>query len=635
MSAQLSNQFDNVVAASTIAEAFWRRAMTAPDSRLYSAAVAPSSSGTRVWHSETYASASPKIARLAHHLASLGVHKGTTVAIISQTRPEWMLADMAIQTVGGIAVSVYQSLPAFEAGYILYDSRASIVFVENEEQAEKIALLRNAPCPIPEREQQSASSTHVHIQHVISFEKVTSLADAVLFSDITTNSAYPTEPPALPTDLGRESIASYVYTSGTTGPPKGVIQTHGNHLTNVAQVAQAGVFVLDGSLFLYLPLAHSFARLAYYIGFLTSAYLTLPAIADRKTSRIDLASVARDLREANPSVLPSVPRLFEKMSAALQARAAGKTFQQKLLRACISNAQITYERRVKGEPLSLLERVLFEGLSPIRAKIKKQLFGTAFHHGISGGAKLDPTVNKFFDALGILICEGYGLTETCVATHVNLPNNRLIGSVGPALPGVEVAITAQDGEILMRGPNITQGYLNRPQATAESWDAQGWFHTGDIGRVDEKGFLYITDRKKELVVTAGGKKIAPQGIESLFKRHPFISQAFLYGDGKPHCVMLFTLNEMELRGLLKHEGFSVPADAKMSALPAVRALVEKAVTDANSGLASFETIKQFAIVDEDFSVENGLLTPTMKMKRKAITAKHAAIIEALYAHARD
>ncbi len=552
------------------------------------------------------------------------------MAIISQTRPEWMLADMAIQTVGGIAVSVYQSLPAFEAGYILHDSKAAIVFVENEEQAEKIALLRRAPCPIPEREQQPASSAHVDIQHVISFEKVASLPDAVLFSDIISNSAYPTQPPPIPTELGRESIASYVYTSGTTGPPKGVIQTHGNHLTNVEQVATAGVFVLDGSLFLYLPLAHSFARLAYYIGFLTSAYLTLPAIADRKTSKIDLAAVARDLREANPSVLPSVPRLFEKMSAALQARAAGKTFQQKLLRACITNALNTYERRMKGASLSLIEKLLFEGLSPIRTKIKQQLFGNAFRHGISGGAKLDPTVNKFFDALGILICEGYGLTETCVATHVNLPNNRFIGSVGPALPGVEVAITAQDGEILMRGPNITQGYLNRPQATADSWDAEGWFHTGDIGRVDERGFLYITDRKKELVVTAGGKKIAPQGIESLFKRHPFISQAFLYGDGKPHCVMLFTLNEVELRGLLSHEGFTVTADIKLSHLPAVRALVEKAVSDANSGLASFETIKHFAILDEDFTVENGLLTPTMKMKRKAITAKHASVIDLLY-----
>lgn len=629
MSASKAEQYDNVAQAKSIADAFWARARQTPEAVLYRWATAPSADATRVWHTETYSSVQPKIARVAHHLKSLGVGVGSTVAIMSQTRPEWMIADIAIQTLGGIAVSIYQSLPANEAGYLLFDSKAHVIFVENEEQAQKIAHLRKTPCLIPEREGSPACEVQLTIPHVISFEKVDALA-ALMFSAITSNTTLPIEPPPVPAEIGRDHLASYVYTSGTTGPPKGVVQTHGNHLTNVEQVSHAGVFLLDGSLFLYLPLAHSFARLAYYVGFLTSAHLVLPAITDHSTSKVDLASVAKDIREAGASVLPSVPRLFEKMAAAIQARAVGSSLQQKILSLCIKNARQTYERRSTGKPLGIAERIIFHGLAPIRAKVKAQLFGATYRHGISGGAKLDPSVNKFFDSLGILICEGYGLTETCVATHVNLPTKRKIGSVGPALERIEVRISPQDGEIMMRGPNITQGYLNRPTATAESWDSEGWFHTGDVGRMDEEGFLYITDRKKELVVTAGGKKIPPQSIEGLFKRHPFISQSLYFGDGKPHCIMLFTLNTIELKAMLKHEGFDIKPETDLTTLPAVISLVDKAVQDANATLASYETVKHFKILPEDFTIENGLLTPTMKMKRKAIVARYKDTIESLY-----
>jgi len=621
--------YENVANAKSIAEAFWTRAALTPDAVLYRAATSPSAEATRVWSSETYASAGERIARIAHYLRYLGVGVGTPVAIISQTRPEWMLADMAIQTLGGITVSIYQSLPAAEAGYILFDSKAKIVFAENEEQAQKIAQLKRSPCPIPEHEGFPGGEIQLEVSHVISFERVTAL-QAISISSIIDDTKLSSSPPPVTEEISRDHVSSYVYTSGTTGPPKGVVQTNGNHLTNVEQVSHAGVFLLNGSLFLYLPLAHSFARLAYYVGFLTSAHLVLPAISDRATSRIDLAGVARDIRESGASVLPSVPRLFEKMSAAIQAKAAGKSTQQRILALCIRNAQATYERRMKGESLGLFEQILFNALAPIRAKIKAQLFGAGFRHGISGGAKLDASVNRFYDALGIAICEGYGLTETCVATHVNLPHRHRIGSVGPALEKVEVRIAGEDGEILLRGPNVTQGYLHRPKATSESWDTEGWFHTGDVGRIDEAGFLYITDRKKELVITAGGKKIPPQSIEGLFKRHPFISQSLYFGEGKPHCVMLFTLNDLELRAMLKQQGFALEKDTKLSQLPAVISLVEKAVRDANAGLASFETIKHFTILEEDFSIENGLLTPTMKMKRKAITAKYRDTIESLY-----
>jgi long-chain acyl-CoA synthetase len=274
--------------------------------------------------------------------------------------------------------------------------------------------------------------------------------------------------------------------------------------------------------------------------------------------------------------------------------------------------------------------MLFGALTPIRSKVKAQLFGAGFRHGISGGAKLDPGVCRFFDALEIVICEGYGLTETCVATHVNLPHRRRIGSVGPAFINLETKISPDDGEISLRGPNVTQGYLNRPQATRDSWDSEGWFHTGDVGRLDEEGFLYITDRKKELVITAGGKKIPPASIEGLFKRFPFISQAFLYGEGKPYCVMLFTLNEAELRGVLSSQGMSVSDSTPLAALEVVQSLCKEAVDEVNKELASFESVKKFKVLEQDFTIENGLITPTLKMKRKAIVARYGDDIERLY-----
>ena len=622
--------YTNIIDANNLADAFWQRAHKYPSDLLYCSALASSPSATRIWRNETYSTAAAKISKLAHYLQSKGVQPGTAVAIMSNTRPEWMLVDMAIQSLGGIAVSIYQSLTAIEAGFIIFDSKASIIFIENEEQAQKIAWLQSNPCPIPERENILASVEKVKISEVIAFENISSLANVDIVRDIFDSPNYPNTPPEIPSNISRDSIASYVYTSGTTGAPKGVVQTHGNHLSNVHQAAESGVFAGNGSLFLYLPLAHSFARLVYYVGFLTQTSLVLPAITDHYSSKLDLASTARDIREGSASVVPSVPRLFEKMASVLKSRAAGRGISNYILRLGLWNAKRMMEYRDRRTPASIFDRVLFQGLGTVRAKVREQLFGANFQHAISGGARLDPEVNRFFESLEILICEGYGLTETCVATHVNLPNARKIGSVGPAFKGVEVKISVDDNEIFLRGPNITKGYLNRPLATREAWTKDGWFKTGDVGRVDESGFLHITDRKKELVITAGGKKIPPSMIEGIFKRVPFISQAFLFGEGRPYCVMLFTLNEVELRALLKSTGIDITAGQSLSKISWVKDKVDAAVGEANSQLASYESVKRYAILDEDFSVENGLLTPTLKMKRKVITEKFADVINSLY-----
>jgi long-subunit acyl-CoA synthetase (AMP-forming) len=327
MGANEAHLYDNVNTSSNIAEAYWKRAALTPNAPLYKWATASSADATRVWHTETYTTTASKIARLAHYLRSLGVGVGTTVAIMSQTRPEWMIADLAIQTLGGITVSIYQSLPAHEAGYILFDSKAELLFVENEEQAQKIAHLRSNLCPIPEHEGVPAHDAQLSITHVISFERVQTLSIPTGHSVIE-DDTLSAEPPPVPRELGRHHVASYVYTSGTTGPPKGVIQTHGNHLTNVEQVSKAGVFLLDGSLFLYLPLAHSFARLAYYVGVLTSAtsyFPRSPIIEPRRsTSRLPQGTFGKRGRVYYPPFLDSLKRWEPRFKRARSVRASSK-----------------------------------------------------------------------------------------------------------------------------------------------------------------------------------------------------------------------------------------------------------------------------------------------------------------------
>lgn len=617
--------------ASNIPEVFWHYVTNSPDCSVYSYPKKESGPGRpRSWHNVNYADAGAHVARLSRYLEQLGVRPGERIAIISNTRPEWCFADLAILSLGAVTVSIYQSLTPHDAGYILFDSLSKIAFVENQEQLDKLLLLLAAPCPIPAKEDQPAGNVQITIERIIAFEEVTPHPIVTQLSSILSDEKISSAPMSIQSKPSRDSLASLVYTSGTTGPPKGVAQTHGNHLANVHQTTSSGVFPLDGSLFLFLPLAHSFARLAYYIGFLTSVNLKFSSVADSKTSRTDLAAVSIDLRESGSSVIPSVPRLFEKMAAAIRARSESKGLQSFILSTTLKAAEKYYHAKHNGGHSGIWDQILYQGTSPIRLKIKAQLFGNNFSHAISGGAKLDLEVCKFFDSLEIKICEGYGLTETCVATHVNLPNKRRIGSVGPALPGVQTKISPEDGEILLSGPNVTKEYWNRPQATADSFQSDGWFHTGDIGKIDEDGFLYITDRKKDLIVTAGGKKIPPASIESRFQKSAYISHLVVYGDGKPYCVALVTLNPFEIKQWLSHKHPTLIGSEKIHELTEVNALVKEEIHAVNESLASFESIKRFTILDQEFSIENGLLTPTLKVKRKQVIETFRDKIEDLY-----
>lgn len=575
-----------------------------------------STNSNKKWTSTTRGEVKERIINLAHALHALGVRAGTTVAILSNTRPEWCEADIAIQYLGATTVSVYPSANTKELEFIVNDAQIQWFIVENQEQCDKILNL------VSDSEGSSFAPLPA-IMVILAVEAVLPHHLVQQYTDLVSRPASIRIPPSL---LGRHDLASIVYTSGTTGVPKGVMQSHGNHLSNVRQAVQSGICTAVDEIFLFLPLAHSFARLMHYIGATTPAPLAFPSISDKQRSVIDLASVAQDLRTADSVFIPAVPRLFEKMREALLTRATQPSIAGALLRKCLSSAE-SYSRSIdNGTAPSLATTLWYQGLSPIRKSIKKALFGGRFAHAISGGAKLPFEVNRFFENLGIVILEGYGLTETCVATHVNVPNKRKLGTVGPALPDVETKF-GPENEVWVRGPNVAMGYYHREDETKAVWDEEGWFHTGDIGSIDEEGFLTITGRLKELIITAGGKKVAPAMLETHFKRSPYISHLVPFGDGKPYLVALITLNRAIIEQT--HSGLLTEFSEPELAGP-LHDFVAEEIRKLNDELASFERIKRFAVLPIEFTTENELLTPTQKPKKNLITLRYSGLIDRLY-----
>lgn len=610
--------------AQRLPEAFSRLAARYPQRTVFAQAHILAGDA-REWRSETYAQVAPKVWKLARYLQKIGIKPGDKVAILSATRPEWMIADLALLYAGATSVSIYQSVNAHETGYILFDAQVRCIFAENQEQIDKLAELAKQACPIPATEERAAQDVKIVIGSIITFEDVRSDLPSVSLKSILADSTLDASEPAV---SGTNEIASLVYTSGTTGPPKGVIQTHKNHLTNVGQVAKTNLFAPDGDIFLFLPLAHSFARLVGYIGFLTPTVVKFPAIADAKSSAMNAPSMMRDLHEGSAQVVPIVPRMMEKMMHGILEKMARPGAAAKLLAAAVRAGQEAHRTRREGKRLSVRGKLSLRLTAPLRAKIKHRLFGKNFKHVVSGGAKLPPSVNEFFAALGIDIYEGYGLTETCVATNVNRFGDNTIGSVGPPLDDIELRI-ASDGEILFRGPNVAQGYLNRPTATKAAWDDEGWFHTGDLGKVDMQGRLYITGRKKELIVTSGGKKISPLMIEDKLTVSPLISTAIMLGDGRQYCVALIVLDIPMLKQWAQQHGIALTAP--YSKQPAVVERLQKEVDAVNATLSRYETIKKFRILDIELTIENGYLTPTFKVKKALLEKNFRALIDEMYA----
>jgi long-chain acyl-CoA synthetase len=545
----------------------------------------------------------------ADGLASLGVKPGDRVSVMADTSCEWIIADLAIMSVGAITVPIYQSNPAHEAQYILQDAGSSWIFVDHEHQAAKI---RQEESRLPD------------VRGVIRFfgdpkaPYERTLADLER-AGVAWRDANPGAHAARVAAVEPSDAACYLYTSGTTGNPKGVVLTHGNWMYEAEAGAELKIVRPDDTILLFLPMAHSFAKLVEAVWLGEGATVAFVESIDKI---VDNAS------ECRPTAMPSVPRIFEKAYDAVLAKGLATPGVKGWLFALAMNGfEAWAEGKMKGMEVKTVGFRLGEKLVfPRLAAALSARFGGRMRLFTSGGAPLSPKINWFFHLLGFTILEGWGLTETSAGTCVSRLGRNKIGTVGPPVPGTEIRI-AEDGEILVKGPGVMKEYHRRPEATAEVL-RDGWLHTGDIGELDVDGCLRITDRKKDLIKTSGGKYVAPQNLENELKADPIISQVVVHGDNRKFVTALVTLNEESARGWATEQG--VAEDEPLHASPKVKARVQQAIDALNARQAGYATIKKFAILEADFTQERGELTPTLKVKRKVVTERNKKLLDSFY-----
>ncbi|MGI8510413.1 MAG: AMP-dependent synthetase/ligase, partial [Gemmatimonadaceae bacterium] len=543
----------------------------------------------------------------------LGAQPGDRVAILSENRPEWAIADFACLTARLTDVSIYPTLPAAQVEYVLRDSGATVIFVSSAEQAAKISAVRDR---LPA------------LKHMISFDALASDQAQFSFAELERLGAQDDGDDAAAQHragalrVKPNDLATLIYTSGTTGEPKGVALTHDNIFSNVAAARAVVDFRGTDVGLSFLPLSHIFERMAgHYLMFATGTSIAYAQTID---------SVPQNMLEVRPTIMVSVPRLYEKMYArVLENATSGGTVKRGIFTWARkvgeewANVKLAGDKpsATLGAQYTLAQRLVFSKL--------QQRTGGRLRFFVSGGAPLSPEINKFFYAAGLMILEGYGLTETSPVLTVNTPHAFRIGTVGTPLAGVSVAI-AEDGEILARGPNVMVGYFNKPDATADAIDADGWFHTGDIGELHD-GFLSITDRKKDLIVTAGGKNIAPQPIENRIALNKYVSQAVVIGDKRRFPIVLVVPDFEQLERWASYKRIEWSDRAQLIWLPEVIEKMEREVLGPLSDLAHFETPKKVALLPTELSLERGELTPTLKVKRRSVEQHYRALIDALYA----
>jgi len=604
----------DVPAAASLADVVFTRAAQDPH-----AVVMRRRTGAGRWDDVTAAQFRDEVAPLAKALVAAGIEPGDRVALMSRTRYEWTLIDYAIWAAGGVTVPIYETSSAEQVEWILGDSGARAAFAETARHAETISEVRGH---VPALEHVWLIDAPV----VDGTETLAGLAAGSGAAGVTDDQLEQQRAARKAADL-----ATIIYTSGTTGRPKGCEITHGNLLSDVRNAVQGAlmdVFEIAGSsTLLFMPLAHSFARIIQ-VGCLESG-----AILGHWP---DTATVAQGLPEFQPTFLLAVPRVFEKVYNTAQQQVSESKARSRIFRAAVETAVAWSKSRDTdgsggpggpGQALRL-RHALFDRL--VYAKLRAAVGGKVAY-AVSGGAPLGERLGHFFRGAGITILEGYGLTETSAAATVNKPSRNKIGTVGLPLPGVAIKI-ADDGEILLRGPNVTPGYWHNEAATADVLDPEGWLLSGDLGSLDDEGFLSVTGRKKELIVTAGGKNVAPAVLEDRLRAHPLISQCIVVGDGRPYVACLITLDPEALDFWKKQHGR--PADATPAQLsddPELIAEIQLAVDDANEAVSRAESIRRFRILGTDFTEDNGYLTPSLKVRRHVVTEAFAAEIDAIYA----
>ena len=563
------------------------------------------------WHDLPTATVVARVHHVHAALRDMGLAAGDRVGILSENRPEWAIADYACLTARLIDVPVYPTLTAKQTGFILRDAGVRAVFVSS---AALLAKLLEVRADIPT------------LQFIIAFDADATGTDVRPLAMVEQRGAEVvarfSEWEALAREAQPDDIATLIYTSGTTGDPKGVMLTHGNITSNVVASLQVlGVRDSDECLS-FLPLSHIFERMVGHYTMLQAGVVICYSSG--------MENLAAEMIERRPTFLASVPRLYEKIHAKVVDRAlSGSSVKRSIFEWARRVGMEHLERRLAKREIppslalrmAIADRLVF---SKIRAGM-----GGRLRLCVSGGAPLNPDICRFFLAAGVPIQEGYGLTETSPVITVNTFELLKPGTVGPAIPGVEIMI-APDGEILTRGPHVMKGYFNNPEATSAAIDAEGWFHTGDVGLIDEMGRLMITDRKKDLIVTAGGKNIAPQPIEALLKTNKFFVNAVMLGDRKAFPVMLLVPNFEALGSWIQENGLATLGREEIAKHPVVVDKLEREARRSMRGLAQFETPKKFLIIPTDFTIERGELTPKMTVRRKVVEQHYAEDIAALF-----
>ncbi|HEX6663021.1 MAG TPA: long-chain fatty acid--CoA ligase [Gaiellaceae bacterium] len=531
------------------------------------------------WREVSWAEAATTVDELAHGLLALGIRKGDAFAILASTRLEWALFDFALGLIGAVGAPVYMNSSAKDCAYVLEHSEAVGVLCEDDVQRAKV--------------------DGVGLEHVLTFDDL----DALRARGREHAARRPGAVDEAVASIREDDLFTYIYTSGTTGPPKACMISHRNYYDMADKVLQIqGFMVGDDVMLLYLPLAHNFGRLMH---------LQSPHSGYTLAFCPDPYGVVDALPAVRPTVFPSVPRVYEKIHGAVTTKFAETTgIKRRLVTFALRVGRKVSRLREQGRevpPFLALQHRLADRL--VYSKVKERLGGRV-RVCVSGGAPLAREIIEFFHSLDILILEGYGLTECTTAATVNRPSQFRFGTVGPPLPGVELRL-ATDGEVLIRASTIFGGYFKEETATREVLPGDGWLRTGDLGSIDADGFLTITDRKKDILVTAGGKNVAPQNLENALKTHPVISQALVVGDRRPYVAALITLAEDASEEHAQED-------------------VERAVADVNAELSRYEQIKRYTILPRDFTAEDGEVTPTLKLKRRICQEHFAAEIEALY-----
>ena len=552
------------------------------------------------------------VQEIAHGLLSLGLARGAVAGILSQTRLEWGLADLGILTTGGVTVTVYPTLLVEDVAYILGHSDARLAFVENPDQLARVQSVRNR---LPKLEWIVVLSGTAGGDGVMTLDALRQRGALHMekHPDAWRERIEGTRP---------DDLATLVYTSGTTGPPKGAMISHANFIETCKGLETLGLVTPADHNISYLPLCHIYERISTYMyGMYSGGTMGIARGMD---------TLIEDIQAIRPTAMVGVPRVYEKIHAGIMRNLSVQPpLAQAAFRWGLAVGREVRARRAAGRwiPLRLAaRRALADRL--VYRKIRDR-FGGRLRFLVSAAAPIAKEILDFFDALGIPIVEGYGMTETTGPASLSNLETLRIGFIGKALDGTQIRL-AGDGEILVRGYNVFQGYFKQPEATAEALEG-GWLHTGDIGELTPDGYLRITDRKKDLIITAGGKNIAPQNIENRMKLDPFLAEVFVYGDRRQYLTALVTLDEASLRAWADEHGLERVDHASLTARPEVVAMIEARIGKINEGLARFETIKKFRVLPAQFSIESGELTPTLKVKRKVVVAKYRDLIDAMYA----